>query len=151
MLNQLKYHAGKQKKQTKPGFSFRILEGWGCNVTREYFESVLGYQILAGEFRALNREFSNLQCLMSTLNKPLWWHKENQHFKWCELFVCLMAVCPLHSGMMFLTSCKACLLVYNSTMRTHRFRLNSSLNWFQLVPETNKKRSIYNYPQKRAM
>ena len=41
MLYELKYHAGKQKKQTKPGFSFRILvAGGGCNVTREYFESV---------------------------------------------------------------------------------------------------------------
>ena len=41
MLYELKYHAGKQKKQTKPGFSFRILvAGGGCNVTREYFDSV---------------------------------------------------------------------------------------------------------------
>ena len=35
MLYELKYHAGKQKKQTKPGFSFRILvAGWRCNVTK---------------------------------------------------------------------------------------------------------------------
>lgn len=61
-----------------------------------------------------------------------------------------MAVCPLHSGMMFLTSCKACLLVYNSTMRTHRFRLNSSLNWFQLVPETNKKKVYIQLPTKEC-
>lgn len=59
---------------------------------------------------------------------------------------------------MFLTSCKACLSVYNiiiniiySTMRTLRFRPNASLNWFQLVPETNKKRSICSYPQKSTI
>ena len=35
MLYELKYHAGKQKKQTMPGFSFRILvAGWRCNVTK---------------------------------------------------------------------------------------------------------------------
>lgn len=40
MIYKLKYHAGKQKKQTKPGFSLRILVlGEGCNVTGEYFES----------------------------------------------------------------------------------------------------------------
>ena len=51
------------------GFSLRILvAGERCNVTEKYFESgsmleqkiVIGYQMFAGEFFVVNREFSDL-------------------------------------------------------------------------------------------
>ena len=59
----------------KPGFSLRILvAGERCNVTGEYSERgstsekkiVIGYPMLAGEICVVNRELSDVQCLMNT-------------------------------------------------------------------------------------
>ena len=77
-LTTIEFHNIIQNQTQVPGFLLRILvAGERCNITEVYFERgstseykiVIGYRMFASELCIVNREFTDLRCLMHTLNR----------------------------------------------------------------------------------